>query len=503
MKKTLLALLTIFGMVGMANAQGTAEAPLTVDQLIEQGVPESAVADTYVKGYIVGWIEGTKYATGAHFSTPATVATNIILAGSSSETDTDYCIPVQLPSGDIRKALNLVDHPENLGHEIVLCGSNDKYFGANGLKSVSSYTWVGEAPEVTVPSYPAEVTGTAQNPLGVEAFLAQGTPASSIPGTFLKGVIVGYVPGMAFTDAVLGVSGEVSYTNVLLAANADVTDINECVPVQLPSGDLRRAVNLYDNPGNLGKTITLYGDHEAYFGQNGLKNVTLYAWGDEEIDVPVVVPAIYTGLAADADGWTFDNVSLAEGLSYVWAWDAQYKCLKGAAFVNAKLAAESYAISPVVDLTNVENAGVNFDHAAKFQDNLRTDCKFVVREEGAADWTELTIPTWPEAGAWTFVNSGNIDLSAYAGKKIQCAFKYVSTSQAADTWEIKNFSVTGQSGVNEVVAPLEVYVVNGNIVAPEGAKVYGLNGAAYGTENLAKGLYIVVCGQKAIKVLVK
>jgi hypothetical protein len=56
----------------------------------------------------------------------------------------------------------------------------------------------------------------------------------------------------------------------------------------------------------------------------------------------------------------------------------------------------------------------------------------------------LTIPTWPTSGAWTFANSGDIDLSAYAGKKIQVAFKYVSTSSQADTWEIKNLVVTSK-----------------------------------------------------------
>ena len=56
----------------------------------------------------------------------------------------------------------------------------------------------------------------------------------------------------------------------------------------------------------------------------------------------------------------------------------------------------------------------------------------------------LTIPTWPEAGAWTFANSGAISLEAYTGKKIQVAFKYGSTAAGADTWEIKNLVITGK-----------------------------------------------------------
>ena len=78
----------------------------------------------------------------------------------------------------------------------------------------------------------------------------------------------------------------------------------------------------------------------------------------------------------------------------------------------------SYAESPVIDLTSASKATLTFDHAAKFQTTLKQLCGVVVRLEGATDWTELTIPEWPAAGAWTFVSSGAIDLSAYAGKKI-------------------------------------------------------------------------------------
>ena len=66
-----------------------------------------------------------------------------------------------------------------------------------------------------------------------------------------------------------------------------------------------------------------------------------------------------------------------------------------------------------------------------------------MREQGSSAWAALTIPTWPEAGSWTFVNSGDIDLSAYAGKKIEVGFKYASDASGADTWEIKNFKVNG------------------------------------------------------------
>ena len=163
---------------------------------------------------------------------------------------------------------------------------------------------------------------------------------------------------------------------------------------------------------------------------------------------PVTPKTLYTSLGeADATcDWTLGAENLPEGLSYVWSWKeyngAHY--LNGSAYLNGtKYAVTEYAVSPVIDLSKVKGAKVAFDHAAKFQTTLLTHCGLCVRKEGDKDWTELTIPTWPEKGAWTFVNSGEIDLAAYDGSKIELAFKYGSTEDGADTWEVKNLVITG------------------------------------------------------------
>ncbi|MBO4984792.1 MAG: hypothetical protein J6C87_04015 [Bacteroides sp.] len=61
----------------------------------------------------------------------------------------------------------------------------------------------------------------------------------------------------------------------------------------------------------------------------------------------------------------------------------------------------------------------------------------------AGAWEPLTIPTYGTGEDWNFVNSGDIDLSAYAGKNVQVAFRYISdgTNDATATWEIKNLLV--------------------------------------------------------------
>lgn len=155
-------------------------------------------------------------------------------------------------------------------------------------------------------------------------------------------------------------------------------------------------------------------------------------------------PSLENGI----EGWTLSADNLPEGLTYVWNWksyDNEYY-LNGSAFANntAYPVSDCYAISPVVDLTDYNDASMKFEHTAKFQTTLKTLCGVSVREEGAAGWTPLEITEWPVAGSWTWSWSNVIDLKAYAGKKIQIGFKYGSTAEGADTWEIRNLYVSGQ-----------------------------------------------------------
>ena len=60
-----------------------------------------------------------------------------------------------------------------------------------------------------------------------------------------------------------------------------------------------------------------------------------------------------------------------------------------------------------------------------------------------------------------------------------------------------------QLSVELVQEDLDVKVEGRNIIAPEGAEVYGMDGMRYGTENLSAGVYVVRCGDKAVKVLLK
>lgn len=109
----------------------------------------------YVEGYIVGvynFDKSDQFVFGVD-----TIATSILIA---DETGTPKVfMPVQLPSGDVRKGLNLKENPDNLGQKVVLYGSLDKYCGKPGLKSVT-YAKLGDK---EFGSKPADVTDAIFN----------------------------------------------------------------------------------------------------------------------------------------------------------------------------------------------------------------------------------------------------------------------------------------------------------------------------------------------------
>ena len=120
---------------GTSEGQGTANAPYNVTAALAA----ASGTGVYVKGFIVGYIDG-KSINDAKFTSAEnaeSVPTNLILAASANETDIAKCMPIQLPAGAVRTALNLKENSGNLKKEVTLYGNIEKYFSVTGLKSVT------------------------------------------------------------------------------------------------------------------------------------------------------------------------------------------------------------------------------------------------------------------------------------------------------------------------------------------------------------------------------
>lgn len=213
--------------------------------------------------------------------------------------------------------------------------------------------------------------------------------------------------------------------------------------------------------------------------------------------------------------WTIEDVTLPEAGTYVWSWKSYngMSYLNGSAYISGTpYESLSYAWSPTVSLKDASSAKFSFEHAAKFQTTLRDICKVVVKDVATGAVSEVAIPTWPGAGSWTFVDSGTIDLASFLGKEVNIGFKYASTTSGADTWEIKNAALVVEkatSGMERLNIEEEddsflVEVWGNNILAPQGAHIFDMNGREVSGENLSKGVYIVVkpSFEKSVKVMI-
>ena len=201
--------------------------------------------------------------------------------------------------------------------------------------------------------------------------------------------------------------------------------------------------------------------------------------------------------------FSIENVIKPDDLNYIWSYDTR-KFMKASGFKNpTNYATESWLISPVVDLATAVNPALTFKHATNFFSSVATakeEATVWAREENGT-WAKLEGVNYPTTLGWTFVDSGSIDLSAYAGKKVQIGFKYTSTSDKAGTWEIQNFkldeAVTGPVDP-EVTVPSTISVEKGSTATidvttnSDGAQTWSTSDATVAT--VANG---VVTGVKA------
>ena len=176
LKASLLAMLFVanVNVYGQATENdGSKDKPYTVADVIS--LNNAQKGPFYVKGYIVGQVVGTKLSDAA-FSGPwetssatSTQNTNLLIADSADETNTSNIVPVQLPYGDLRNALNLPENPDLHKKEILIYGNLEKYFSVPGIKS-PTYAVVGDTEVGTNPDAP--VVEPEATPVTVAEFIA-------------------------------------------------------------------------------------------------------------------------------------------------------------------------------------------------------------------------------------------------------------------------------------------------------------------------------------------
>lgn len=119
--------------LGSGNDGSTAEKALAVADLIMN----LGAKEVWVAGYIVG---GDVTTSNINLEPPFSKNSHIAIADRTAVSERAECAAVELPSsGDIREAVNLVDHPDYIGRKLYVKGDIENYFGCPGVKNIKEF----------------------------------------------------------------------------------------------------------------------------------------------------------------------------------------------------------------------------------------------------------------------------------------------------------------------------------------------------------------------------
>jgi hypothetical protein len=320
-------------------------------------------------------------------------------------------------------------------------------------------------------------------------FLAMSAVQAETVTDVLDNAFTG-VSGSSYTDWTnTGTSGAV-YKGQSAGSNSTIqlrsNNSNSGIVTTTSGGKVQKIVVTWNSSTANGRTLDIYGDSTAYSAATelygtpkgtklgsivcgtsteltvtgdyeyiGLRSVSgaMYldkieiTWGEEggsEPPTPTYQTIPYTESLVSSQGlFTIEDVNLG-GLTAVWKTSSYGMTANGN---NCTDNVESWFISPLIDGTTVSAVNLTFDENLRYfaNDSAATqEATLWVREGENGTWTQVTLPAdvHKEMGNNTFVNIGDIDLSAYAGKVFQIGFKYTATTTNHGRWEIKNLAIT-------------------------------------------------------------
>lgn len=225
------------GLIG----DGTWENPLQAWQAAKGTMPGDRTSN-WVTGYIVGWVDtsvgNTMNENSFVIGIPCNVNTNMVIAQYPYDAEEwkkmDYtwkdCVSVQLPSGHVRTALNLMDNPDNFNKQVSLRGTTgSKYCGVYGVRSVADFNWgdKGKYEEPITPigsSYYCNFDISAD----INYYIERGWKNTAVSGG-LSGWYVKNNSGQQFAtvSAYLGSANSGPYENWLISPGIDIDKADE------------------------------------------------------------------------------------------------------------------------------------------------------------------------------------------------------------------------------------------------------------------------------------
>ena len=225
-------------------------------------------------------------------------------------------------------------------------------------------------------------------------------------------------------------------------------DLESCVD----SGTLKLETSAFSNfndsmlPTDGSGTITGIITRD-YFGDNRV--MMLNTKDDVNFDSSRCDPLFADDFSSNnLDNWTVVSVT-GEQQWEITPYGNPAPSAKISGYSGGSNANEDWLITSTIDLSTLSTITLNFQSVVRY--NGPSLEVYASSDYSGGDptsdgnWTELSVTLDTDSSSWSsWTDSGNIDLSSYAGGNVHIAFKYVSTSSASATYEIDNVLLTGE-----------------------------------------------------------
>ena len=225
-------------------------------------------------------------------------------------------------------------------------------------------------------------------------------------------------------------------------------DLESCVD----SGTLKLETSAFSNfndsmlPTDGSGTITGIITRD-YFGDNRV--MMLNTKDDVNFDSSRCDPLFADDFSSNnLDNWTVVSVT-GEQQWEITPYGNPAPSAKISGYSGGSNANEDWLITSTIDLSSLSTVTLNFQSVVRY--NGPSLEVYASSDYSGGDptsdgnWTELSVTLDTDSSSWSsWTDSGNIDLSSYAGGNVHIAFKYVSTSSASATYEIDNVLLIGE-----------------------------------------------------------
>ena len=449
------------------KGDGTLEKPYSVEEA------SKTLGEAFVKGYIVGFMEVTLNSPIFSAETDS-VNTNIIISDSTE--NIKVYMPVQLPAGEIRDALNLLDNKDLLNKEVILYGTITNYFGMTGIRG-TSYAIVDGVEYGNKPISDEDIifTQTFSTDLGTfTEYSVSGEQTWYVDTKYGYAMITGYVNNTnlanedwlispeisleGYTEAKLNFEHVIRYfakpneeANVLISENYTEGDPNSATWTVLPtefanSGDwTTNRSNDIDLTPYLGKKVKIAFRYISTASKAGTWEIKTVNVINAKAEDPYAGVIFHESFTKSLGQFTTQNNVLPSGLTDIWTFDSNYQCAKATGYSNdSKQDAEGYLISPEINLSGVTTATMTFENAGNYMVDASQELTVWITTDATATtvdetWTQLTVDKY-STGNFAFATA-TIALDEYCGNKVKIAFKYFSTPDMCGTWELRNVKI--------------------------------------------------------------